>query len=531
VHNVAETPAERPLEPSAQALLDAVIAMSGELDLRTVLARITRSACELAGARYGALGVIGPDGNLGDLITHGIDEATAAHIPEQAKGLGVLRMVIDRAEPIRVSDVADHPAAHGFPVGHPPMRSFLGVPVRIRDEVFGNLYLAEKAGGSEFTEQDERLVVALARAAGTAIETARAFGLSERRGRWLEAAAELTTALQPPLEHSVALDRICRTVLPLTGGCAVVVGTVSAGGRIAAVVTRRPEDESDVRRAMRRLPELLPHDFTRPADLQVDGYCMLAVPLRSALAGRGAIVTFHRETGTVPGVAERDLFAGFAEQAGLALDRVRAIDDRADLAVVTDRERIARDLHDVVIQRLFATGLQLQALGRTSSDPTVTERLGAAVDALDLTIKDVRGTIFELHNHDSGSLRAQVREVVREYVGGLGFTPVLRTTGPVDTAVPEHVRAHLLPVLREAVSNLVRHARATAAEIELVVRDDSLTLAVVDDGIGLPEPADVVESGLRNVRCRATQLGGSVDLTGRDPQGTVFCWRVPLTLA
>lgn len=349
-------------------------------------------------------------------------------------------------------------------------------------------------------------------------------------GQWLDAGAELTVALQPPLAHEVALQRTARTVLPLTRACAVVAGTIAEDGAVAAVATRRPADDPPARRALRTLTEILPRPFVDPIDLEIEDFHVVAVPLRSALTGRGAVAAFYRDPAGLPDRSERKLFLGFGQQAGLALDRIRAVDDRASLAVVTDRERIARDLHDVVIQRLFATGLQLQALGRLTDDPVVAERVAAAVDALDLTIKDVRGSIFDLHHRHSGSLRDQVRAIVGEYAGALGFTPVLRTTGPVDTAVPEPVRAHLLPVVREAVSNLARHAQATSAEIELAVAGGALVLFVRDDGVGLPDkPGGLEESGLRNVRDRAAQLGGTFTLRSRRSGGTAFRWTVRLT--
>ncbi|MEP9381700.1 GAF domain-containing sensor histidine kinase [Nocardioides cheoyonin] len=514
-----------PLDPHSQALLDAVIAMSGDLDLRSVLHRITRSACELTGARYGALGVIGKDGSLGDLITHGIDADVHAGIAERALGRGILRLVIDDPRPLRLADLSEHPAVHGFPAGHPPMRSFLGVPVRVRDTVFGNLYLTEKAGGAEFGDLDETLVTALAAAAGHMIESARAYGLSERRRQWLEATAEINEALRPPLDHRTALARICTAVRDVTRARAVSVLSRDEHGPVAAMAAE-PVDEERVRAGTLALDDLLPLVLDGVCEHEVEGLYADVVPLRSALAGRAAICVFLDRPMVFSGEDERALWIRFADQAALVLDRVHAVEDRADLAVLTDRERIARDLHDVVIQRLFATGLQLQALGQRTTDPEVGERLTEAVDALDLTIKDIRSSIFELHTHAEGSLRAEVRGVVREYVGGLGFTPVVRMLGPVDTVVPEHVRAHLLPVLREGVSNLARHAMARAAEIELCVDEGEVVLTVRDDGVGID--GTVPESGLRNVRCRAQQLSGSFTVSAREPHGTSFVWRVPL---
>jgi len=252
----------------------------------------------------------------------------------------------------------------------------------------------------------------------------------------------------------------------------------------------------------------------------------VVIPLRAHLAERGALVAVYDQATGAQEPEERELLESFADQTALALDRAQALADRAELAVISDRERIARDLHDVVIQRLFATGLQLQAIRSVAVNPEVSTRIDQTVDDLDLTIRDIRGTIFELQNRQSASLRAEVRTLVREYVPVLGFTPTVRTGGALDTAVPRDVRDHLLAVLREAVSNIARHALADHAEVDVEVRGDELVLAVVDDGAGLREGRS--ESGLRNARRRAQGLGGTLELSPREPRGTSFVWRVPL---
>ena len=259
--------------------------------------------------------------------------------------------------------------------------------------------------------------------------------------------------------------------------------------------------------------------------LDVDGHDVVAIPMRAHLAPVGALVAFFDRTSPLADVDERELLASFADQAALALDRAQAVADRQDLALVSDRERIARDLHDVVIQRLFATGLQLQGIAAVAISPDVVRRLDDAVTDLDDTIKAIRGTIFELSNRQEQSLRAELRTLVREYVPVLGFTPSVRTTGPVDTTVSDDVRDQLLPVLREAMSNVARHALADHAEIEVQVSDQEVVLTVVDDGVGLD--GRTRESGLRNARRRATDLGGSLELRPGEPQGTVLVWRVP----
>lgn len=517
-----------PLSGSAQALLDAVVAISSDLDLTSVLSRIVEAACELTSARYGAVGVIGGDGNLSEFITHGLDPHEREAIGAPPHGRGILRLLIDHPEPLRLEDLTRHPESYGFPPDHPPMRSFLGVPVRIRGTVFGNLYLTEKVDG-HFTEADTHLVEALASAAGFVIENARAYTLSERRRQWLQATAELADALQPPLEPRSALARIARAAAAVARARATAVVRTAGDPHAAAdaaVIAPVTFAESHQRETVARVLADLGGVPAEPVDW-VDGPDrVLVVPLRAHLSDPTALLTFFGEEHRSLEVEERELLISFADQAALALDRAQAVADRAELAVLSDRERIARDLHDTVIQRLFATGLQLQGVSMGLADPVRNERLGQAVDDLDQVIRDIRGTIFELRHTGTVSVQAQVRALVREYAAVLGWAPTVRIDGPVDTAVPEPVREHLVPVLREALSNLSRHAEASAAWVGLRVGEGELVLRVEDDGVGPAEGAS--HSGLRNARGRAAALGGTSTLQRRDGGGAVLEWRVPL---
>lgn len=516
------------LSAPAEALLDAVVAIASDLDLHSVLSRIVVSACELTGARYGALGVIGADGNLDDFIIHGIDDELRRKIGDLPHGRGILKLLIDEPTPLRLDDLREHPRSFGFPEHHPPMRTFLGVPVRIRGTVFGNLYLTEKDGGGSFTAQDERLVLALASAAGFVIDNARAYMLSERRRQWLEASADLTEALQPPISMDRALRRFTTAARSLSGAAATAVVRFQESGA--------PALETSDGAAVGRLVEVLPQIVEQLdqaehggrddqiGSLHGEGFEVVVVPLRAHFAASGALVAFFDDVHRVVDVEERELLGSFADQAGLALDRAQAIEDREELAVVSDRDRIARDLHDVVIQRLFATGLQLQGMRAIVVNPEVGERLEKAVDDLDQTIRDIRTTIFELQHRQGGSVRSLVRALVKEYVPVLGFTPTVRILGPVDTAVSSSLSDQLLAVLREALSNIARHAVADQAEVEIAVSPTELVLTVTDNGTGLP--VDRVESGLRNARRRASAHGGSLELLPGDPAGTIFRWRV-----
>jgi signal transduction histidine kinase len=516
------------LPRNARALLDAVVAISSDLDLHSVLRRIVESACEITGARYGALGVLGTSGGLVDFVTFGLTPAEHAAIGELPRGHGILGLLIDHPRPLRLRHLQEHPQSYGFPPNHPPMESFLGVPVRIRGTVFGNLYLTEKAGAGEFTEQDEMLVEALATAAGFVIENARAYTQSERRRQWLEASAQIADALQPPVRLDDALRQIAIGARRVSGASAVAVVqrladsqhvAASAGSQLHKVAELATLLDEHIERAEADGDMIV---VPRGAESTV-----VLVPLRAHLADKGVLLVALESGRGALEPEEAELLSSFADQASLALDRAQAISDRQELMLVADRDRIARDLHDLVIQRLFATGLVLQGARRIATNQDVQERLDGAVADLDVTIRDIRSTIFELQHSHQLSLRADVRGVVKEYVPVLGFTPLVRTTGPLDTLVPQAIGEQLLAVLREALSNVARHAEADAAVVEVDASEGHVVLSVTDNGRGLP--ADRHESGLRNVRRRATDHGGSVRLLPEEPHGTRVEWRVPLT--
>ncbi len=364
-------------------LLDAVVALSADLSLPNVLRRIVEAAADVSGARYGALGVIGPgeadlEKGLAEFVTTGLDAKTVRAIGSLPHGRGILGLLITHPKPRRIADIGAHPASSGFPPHHPPMRSFLGVPIRVRDQVFGNLYLTEKQGAAEFSEEDEELVVALAGAAGVAIENAR---------------------LHQRLEQ---------------------------------------------------------------------------------------------------------------------------------LAVLGERERIARDLHDTVIQRLFATGMGLQGLVGRIEGADLRERLQQAVDELDETIREIRISIFDLEARgaDDDGLRARLLALVSEVAPTLGFDPKVQMEGPVDTATDSSTREEILKTLREALSNVARHADASSVDVRLSAVSGIITLRVADNGVGIPAGA-AHGHGLDNMQARAESLGGICEFSDRPGGGTVVTWRVP----
>lgn len=366
---------------SLRQLLDAVLTVGSDLDLPSMLQRIVQSAVELVDATYGALGVLDDTRTrLAQFITVGIDDAGHRAIGNLPEGHGILGLLIVDAKPLRLPDLTEHPDSYGFPPNHPPMRSFLGAPIRLRDQVFGNLYLTDKGSAEVFSDVDEELVVGLAAAAGVAIENAR-----------------LHTKLH-------------------------------------------------------------------------------------------------------------------------------------ELGLVEDRERIARDLHDTVIQRLFATGMSLQASIRlvATDQAAAIRKIEGAVDDLDLTVKQVRTAIFGLEQTrtDAGGLRARILDISRDATGSLGFEPRTLLDGPLDTGVDDRLAVELVATLREALSNVARHAKASRVDVEVVAGGD-VCLRVVDDGVGPPVADAPRGRGLDNMAARAAKLGGSLDLRAGQPSGTILEWRVP----
>jgi signal transduction histidine kinase len=526
-----------------RALLDAVVGIGSDLDLRSTLERIVRAACQLADARYGALGVIGPDRMLVEFINHGITAHERAEIGDLPRGHGVLGLLIEEPRPIRLEDITQHPRAYGFPPNHPPMHSFLGVPVRIRDQVFGNLYLAEKRGGGQFTQDDEDLVAALSVAAGAAIDNARLYAQAERRQRWLMAAAEITSVLLGEVRRTEALELVATRARDVADAdLAMVLLTDDRAERLTVeVAVGGPEDAagwsvavagSDFAEVLDGQQLSVVTDLGSAASWPVllsTGTALL-VPLAVGGVALGVLVVAYRKDSVpIAEGLELAMVETFAGQAALALERARAQGEREMLAVVGDRERIARDLHDVVIQRLFAAGMQLQGATRLSRQADVQQRIDRVVNDLDTTIRDIRGAIFELRGPAPHSFRTEIRDLVDEARDALGFRPGLRIDGPVDTAVPDAHRTALLAVLRESLSNVAKHAHASTVNVTVAVGHGRLSLTVEDDGCGIAPPADPASTGhgLSNMRARATDLNGDCTVEAAAP-GTRVAWHVLL---
>ena len=522
-------------------LIDAMLVVTAGLELDATLRTIVHTAIELVDARYGALGVRGHDHELVEFVYEGVDEATREKIGHLPEGRGVLGVLIDDPKPIRLDNIAEHAASVGFPTNHPAMRTFLGVPVRIRDDVFGNLYLTEKAGGQPFSEDDEVLVQALAAAAGIAIENARLYEQSRNRQSWIEATRDIGTELLSGADparvfHLVADEsrHLCGAELtlvavppdpdqPIDQSGELIVAATAGSGYGAAVfsipIAGTAVGEAFLERTPGRFDTIdlaLEVEPTGPA---------LVLPLRATDVVAGVLVAL-RPVGAQRFSAEQlDMMVAFADQAAVAWQLASTQRRMRELDILTDRDRIARDLHDHVIQRLFAVGLSLQGTIPRARTPEVQERLSNCVDDLQEVIQEIRTTIFDLHSAQPGAtrLRQRLEEAVAQFADSEMRTTV-QFSGPlsvVDAVLADHAEA----VVREAISNAVRHANATTMAISVSVGDE-LTVDVVDNGCGIGD--EITPSGLANLRQRAEEVGGTFSVLKAEGGGTRLRWCAPL---
>ncbi len=445
-----------------RSLLDAVVAVGSDLDLQTVLHRIAEVAVSLVDASFGALGVISEDGRgLAQFLVVGVEDEMLSVIGQLPSGHGVLGQLIRDPRPLRLDNLADHPQSFGFPPGHPPMHTFLGVPIRVRDTVFGNLYLTEKRGGAAFDDEDEAIVLALATAAGIAIENARLYSDTRQRERWLQASSEISTALLSGTDPDDVLAVVATRAREVTGGTLAFVALPLdserlliefADGARADLVRGRLIDGATgvIGQVLRdgRLQLLAEKDL--PLDIGDSGAGM-AVPLGAPdHPARGVLV--------VAGLPAAEMavavgtIGSFAAQAAVALELAERRRDVERFAVFEDRDRIARDLHDLVIQRLFATKMGLEGVVWLVDNPEAAGRIVHAVDNLDETIKDIRSAIFSLQTRDSATARATLRVrilvEVQQSTEILGFAPALRMEGLLDTRGPEAQAGQMLAARR-----------------------------------------------------------------------------------
>ncbi|MFD8500049.1 GAF domain-containing protein [Amycolatopsis sp. NPDC059657] len=524
-------------------LLDALLAVTSGLELEATLRRIVRAAIKLTDAGYGAIGVFKAGGGLSEFVQEGAGKGVATSFPV---GHGLLGLLLDASQPVRLQELSQFPAAAGLPGGHQPMGSFIGVPVRVRDRMFGNLYLTDKAGGRSFSDDDGEVLQALAAMAGIAIENVRLNEESRRRVQWRAAADEIRSELLAGADADDVLRLIAERACQLAGAdygflalptdpetpadeVTDLVITMSSGFDEGAVVGRTiPIEGSTCGEAFRtRIPcraHGLSYDLSSEAGVKLGP--VLALPLRTAGSVSGVLAVLRKLGGESFEAEQVPFVASFTDQAALALQVAREQRQRYELGLLADRERIARDLHDRVIQRLFTIGLSLQATRHRSRSPETQRRLGDGIEDLQGVISDIRTTIFDLHgDHDGTSrLRKRLHEAVAELTADAGLRSVVRLSGPLGV-VPAGLADQVEAVVREAISNVLRHARAKMLTVT-VAMEDEVSVEVTDDGIGIGGSPE--GSGLRNLADRAEQHHGTLTVSPRPGGGTRVFWSVPL---
>lgn len=528
-----------------RTLLHAIETVTGDLTLEAVLRNVVEAGRQMVDATYGALGVIGPDGGLAQFVHVGFDDATVRRIGRLPEERGLLGALINDPSVIRIEHIADDARFAGFPAGHPPMDSFLGVPIRVGGEIFGNLYLTDSAHGL-FSAEDEELIKALALAAGTAIANARLYEESRLHQRWLTASVEigahvLTSTGEDPLQA------IVRRAFDIAEADLVSLGLLSADGTELVIETAVGESADDLvakriplvgtfaSRAVAERKPLLIHSGVgtelRPyASDVLDIGPLMVLPLTSGETVRGVLSLFRARNRRAFTSADLNMAAGFANHASTALELASARTAERRVLLLEDRERIARDLHDHVIQELFAIGLSLEGTaGMLGADDPARQRVQQRVEDIDRTIRRIRTSIFELRRAQvalPGGTRERVLDVAADLTTALGFSPRLTFGGAVDAELAPELADDVVACVRESLTNVAKHARASRADVDLTVAGDELTLTVTDDGVGIA--AQHGNSGLTNLRQRAEKHGGRLDVGPGTTPGTRLTWKVPL---
>ncbi|TDN91609.1 GAF domain-containing protein [Microbacterium sp. BK668] len=527
-------------EGRLRALLRASQSVVEQIELREVLQRAVEAAVELVDAEYGAMGVLTPEKDaLEEFIHVGITEEQARKIGPLPTGHGLLGALIEDPRPIRLSRMVDDHRAIGFPPDHPAMDGFLGVPITVRGEVFGNFYLTNRRDG-DFTEEDEQLLGALATTVGFAIANARLYADAEARERWASAAAELGSAIVSTPTDTV-LDLLAGRLRSVAEADRVAVLELDEDDRLHVAAFRGVTEAPDPGAAVEPMPAAVRavlEDGRPHAQGRTGGEARallvtrngqhgpaLAIPLRSR-SGMWGVVVLARSPEERPFSAAEISSAGdLASRASIALELARAREDAQRALIADDRRRIARDLHDHVIQQLFGTGLALQGVAARLGPGTESDELIDAIERLDDAMRQIRTVVFALSHRDEASVRHRLLDVVGELSSHGHRPPAIRFTGPVDHLVRDGLATDVVAVARELLSNALRHSNADRISIDVSASEGAVTILVTDDGAGIPP--DVERRGLVNLEGRARGRGGSFAVeTG--PGGTTATWTAPL---
>lgn len=547
---------------AAADLLRAAMELASDLDLPTVLQRFVTASADLTGARYAAINVLDARGRSTTFVHTGIDDRLAAMLGRPPHAIGVLGSIPPHGT-LRLDDLTQHPTFKGFPPNHPPMGSFLGAAVRVRDRVFGYLYLSEKAGG--FTDDDDDAVMTLAAAAAVAIQNAQVYAQSERREHWLHAGQRITTMLLQGAEEEEVLAEIASSSRRVAGadtaalvlpglGDDWVMEIVDGVGAAELVGTVMPPD-GRARTVLRDGNGLVVDSLSRSRAMRVDAMRQfgpaLYAPMQADGRGVGVLVLLRRSGSAPFAPSDLETAEAYAAQAALALVLAEARHAQDVAALLDERERIARDLHDLAIQQLFATGMQLETVRRRAArgvDPAeLTGIVEEALDNVDSTVKQIRSIVHALRDPDaSAPLAERLRREASLARTGLGFAPSLviavegrvldgddsldGDAGTIDDLVGDDLSDDVVAVVREGLANAARHARATAVQVRVEVGGEThdVRVEVQDDGSGLPPERDR-RSGTDNLAARSRRHGGSFELApGPDGRGTLLRWRAPL---
>ncbi|UXA09270.1 GAF domain-containing protein [Mycobacterium sp. SMC-2] len=531
-----------------EQLLRVIVEIGAGLDLDETLHRIIDAARKLTSAPYGALAIRDSEGNLVSFVHQGMDPETVSRIGHLPFGKGLLSLSLLDTPAVRMEDLTTHPAAVGFPEHHPPMRAFLAVPITIRGTVYGNIYLTHVDPQRVFSESDEVAARALAFAAAVAIDNAQVFERERTAAKWMEATREITTALLSSAEpHRRPLQLIAERARALTEAEQAIVlvpadpdlpdaevdtlvVSAAVGVHAAEVVGQQvPVDGSSTGKVFRSGEPLITEALRYPiqAFTDVGQRPAILMPLRAHDEVVG-VIAIARGTHAPPfDDSYLDLVSDFATHAAIALVLASARDDSRQLTILAERERIAHDLHDHVIQRLFAAGMDLQGTLARARSPEVIERLNRTLDDLQTIIEEIRTTIFQLKSPPgkNGDFRHRIQQVVADLTEDRGIVTTMRMHGPM-TAVGGELADHAEAVVAEAVSNALRHSGASRLTVEITVAD-MFVLDIIDDGSGIPA-GNTRHSGLANMKRRAEQLGGTCEITGPPEGGTRVHWVAPL---